>query len=82
MIGCMLHAKGIGTLVLMGVWANFAVEAAVRPGADSSYRVVVVTDGCASDAEDHHKFFIDAILPKIGLAATADDVIKALGSAQ
>lgn len=78
----LLRAKGVETLVLMGVWTNFVVEAAARTGADSSYRVVVVTDGCASDTEAHHRFFIDTILPKIGLAATADDVIEALGSAQ
>ena len=78
----LLRAKGVETLVLMGVWTSFVVEAAARTGADSSYRVVVVTDGCASDAEAHHQFFIDVILPKIGLAATADDVIEAFGSAQ
>jgi nicotinamidase-related amidase len=77
-----LQAKSIETLVLMGVWTNFAVEAAARTGADSSYRIVVVTDGCASDTEEHHQFFIDTILPKIGLAATADEVIEALRSAQ
>jgi nicotinamidase-related amidase len=74
-----LRAKGIETLVLMGVWTNFVVEAAARTGADSSYRIVVVSDGCASDAEAHHQFFIDTILPKLGIAATASDVIAAFG---
>jgi nicotinamidase-related amidase len=64
----------------MGVWTNFVVEAAARIGADSSYRIVVVSDGCASDAEAHHQFFIDTILPKLGIAATANDVIEAFGS--
>jgi nicotinamidase-related amidase len=77
----LLRAKGAETLVLMGVWTNFVVESAARTGADSSYRIVVVTDGCASDAEAHHQFFIDTILPKIGIAATATDVIEALRSA-
>jgi nicotinamidase-related amidase len=76
-----LRAKGVETLVLMGVWTNFVVESAARTGADSSYRVVVVTDGCASDTEAHHRFFLDTILPMVGTAATADEVISALGSA-
>jgi nicotinamidase-related amidase len=76
----LLRANGAETLVLMGVQTNFVVEATARTGADSGYRVVVVTDGCASDTEDHHNFFIDTILPKIGIAATADEVIAALGS--
>jgi nicotinamidase-related amidase len=76
----LLRARGVETLVLTGVQTNFVVEATARTGADSGYRVVVVTDGCASDSEDHHQFFIDTILPKIGIAATADEVIEALGS--
>jgi hypothetical protein len=47
---------------------------------DSSYRIVVVTDGCASDTEAHHPFFVDTILPKLGIAATANDVIAAFRS--
>jgi gluconolactonase len=77
----LLRAKGIETLVLMGVWTNFVVESTARTGADASYRVIVVSDGCASDTEAHHRFFLDTILPKIGLAATAADVIAAFGSA-
>jgi gluconolactonase len=77
----LLRARDIETLVLMGVQTNFVVEATARTGADSGYRVVVVGDGCASDTEDHHRFFLDTILPKIGTAATADEVIAAFGSA-
>jgi nicotinamidase-related amidase len=76
-----LRARNIETLVLMGVWTNFVVEATARTGADSSYRIVVITDGCASDTDEHHQFFVDTILPKIGLAATASEGIAALGSA-
>jgi ureidoacrylate peracid hydrolase len=47
-----LRARDVDTLVLMGVWTNFAVEATARTGADSGYRIIVVTDGCASDTED------------------------------
>jgi gluconolactonase len=77
-----LRARDVETLVLMGLWTNFVVEATARTGADLSYRIVVVTDGCASDTEEHHRFFVDTILPKLGIAATASEVIAALGSAQ
>jgi gluconolactonase len=73
-----LRARDVETLVLMGVWTNYVVEATARTGADSSYRIIVVTDGCASDTEDHHQFFITQILPMLGTAATASDVIAAL----
>jgi nicotinamidase-related amidase len=73
-----LRARNVDTLVLMGVWTNYVVEATARTGADSGYRIIVVTDGCASDSEDHHQFFITQILPMLGTAATANDVIAAL----
>jgi nicotinamidase-related amidase len=64
--------------VLMGVWTNYVVEATARTGADSGYRIIVVTDGCASNTEENHRFFINQILPMLGTAATASDVIAAL----
>jgi ureidoacrylate peracid hydrolase len=73
-----LRAKDIDTLVLMGVWTNYVVEATARTGADSGYRIIVVTDGCASNTEENHRFFINQILPMLGIAATASDVIAAL----
>jgi nicotinamidase-related amidase len=73
-----LRSRDVDTLVLMGVWTQFVVEATARTGADLGYRVIVVTDGCASDSVDHHEFFVTQILPQIGIGATADDVIAAL----
>jgi nicotinamidase-related amidase len=73
-----LRSRDVNTLVLMGVWTNFVVEATARTGADSGYRIIVVTDGCASDTDDHHQFFVTQILPMLGTAATANDVIAAL----
>ncbi len=73
-----LRARDVETLVLMGVWTNYVVEATARTGADSGFRIIVVTDGCASDTKDHHQFFVTQILPMLGTAATASDVIAAL----
>ena len=73
-----LRARGVETLVLMGMWTQFVVEATAHTGADMGYRIIVVTDGCASDTEDHHQFFITQILLQLGTAATASEVIAAL----
>jgi nicotinamidase-related amidase len=73
-----LRARDVDTLVLMGVWTNYVVEATARTGADSSYRIIVVTDGCASNTDENHQFFINQILPMLGTAATANEVITAL----
>jgi nicotinamidase-related amidase len=73
-----LRARDVDTLVLMGVWTNYVVEATARTGADSGYRIIVVTDGCASNTDDNHHFFVNTILPTLGTAATASEVIAAL----
>lgn len=73
-----LRARDVDTLVLMGVWTNYVVEATARTGADSGYRIIVVTDGCASDSDENHQFFVNTILPMLGTAATASEVIAAL----
>ncbi len=75
----LLRNRGVDRLVLMGVSTNYVVEAAARTGADSGYRVIVVRDGCASDTEESHQFFIKNTLPMIGVAATANEVGAALG---
>jgi nicotinamidase-related amidase len=73
-----LRARDVDTLVLMGLWTNYVVEATARTGADSSYRIIVVTDGCASNSDENHQFFVNKILPALGTAATASEVIAVL----
>ena len=73
-----LRSRGVDTILLTGVWTNYVVEAAARTGADSGYRVIVVTDACASNSEENHQFFISKILPTVGTAASAGEVIAAL----
>jgi hypothetical protein len=45
---------------------------------DYQNRIIVVTDGCASNTDDNHHFFVNTILPSLGTAATASEVIAAL----
>ena len=54
------------------------LDAAGHAGADSGYRIIVVTDGCASNTDANHQFFITQILPMLGTAATANEAIAAL----
>jgi nicotinamidase-related amidase len=74
-----LHNHDVNTLLLMGIWTNYVVEATARTGADSGYRIIVVTDACASSSDANHQFFVNNILPSIGTAATAREVVAALG---
>jgi nicotinamidase-related amidase len=65
-----LRGAAIDTLVLTGVATNLAVESTARAGADLGYRIVVVSDACATTSEHAH----DASLASLAMFA---DVIPA-----
>lgn len=68
----------VNTLVLIGLWTNYVVEATARHAADMGYRVVVVRECCASNDEQNHEFAMTRILPTIATVARLDDVLTAL----
>lgn len=69
----------INTLILVGLWTNYVVEATARHAADLGYHVIVVADCCASNNEQNHEFAMTRILPTIATVAGLDDVLAALG---
>lgn len=73
-----LHNADANTLVLMGLWTNWVVEATARHASDMGFRVFVVKDACASNTLENHEFAIGKILPTICYVVTARDVLSAL----
>jgi nicotinamidase-related amidase len=69
----------VNTLVLIGLWTNYVVEATARHAADMGYRVIVVRDCCASNDEQNHEFAMTRILPTIATVASLEDMLAALG---
>jgi ureidoacrylate peracid hydrolase len=69
----------VNTLILIGLWTNYVVEATARHGADMGYHVVVVRDCCASNDEENHRFSMERILPTIADVAGLDELLAALG---
>ena len=68
----------LNTLVLVGLWTNYVVEATARHAADVGYRVIVVRDCCASNNDENHEFAMTRILPTIATVADLGDVLAAL----
>jgi nicotinamidase-related amidase len=73
-----LNGLDVNTLILMGLWTNYVVEATARDASDLDYRVIVVSDGCASNSEENHNFAINQILPTLTTVASLDEVLQAL----
>ncbi|HSQ05050.1 MAG TPA: isochorismatase family cysteine hydrolase [Burkholderiales bacterium] len=77
-LGQALQNADANTLVLMGLWTNYVVEATARHASDMGYRVLLVEDACASNTAENHAFAIRNILPTLCYVVTAKDVLDAL----
>lgn len=75
----LLHSLDANTLVLMGLWTNFVVEATARHAADLGYRVIVVRECCASNTDENHSFAMTHILPSVATVASLEEVLQAVG---
>ncbi len=78
-LGQALQNADANTLIVMGLWTNYVVEACARHASDMGFRVFVVRDCCASNSEENHAFAMDRILPTLSYVVGADEVLKALG---
>lgn len=77
-LGQALQNYDVNTVVLMGLWTNWVVEATARHASDMGYRVFIVEDATASNALENHEFAIGKILPTICYIASTKDVLAAL----
>ena len=77
-LGQALQNADANTLIVMGLWTNYVVEATARHASDMGYRVFIVRDACASNSIENHEFAIKKILPTICYVVGVKDVIAAL----
>ncbi len=76
-LGQALHNADANTVVLMGLWTNWVIEATARHASDMGYRVFLVRDACASNTVANHEFAINNILPTICYVVDAQEVLAA-----
>lgn len=77
-LGQALHNADVNTVVLMGLWTNWVVEATARHASDMGYRVFLVEDACASNTTENHEFAIKNTLPTICYVVSSATVLAAL----
>lgn len=73
-----LRAKGISTLIIMGVITGGCVVSTVRWAADVDYRLVVVSDGCADPDPEVHRVLVEKLFPRQATVITAQDLVELL----
>ncbi len=73
-----LRAKGITTLVLMGIATSGVVLSTVRWAADADYELVVVEDCCADADEEVHRVLTQKVFPRQANVVQSNTLIEAL----
>jgi nicotinamidase-related amidase len=76
-----LRAKGIDTLVLLGIATSGVILSTVRHGADADYRLVVAGDCCADADEEVHRVLTQKVFVRQATVASAAEVTEALQKA-
>ncbi len=76
-----LRRRGISTVVLGGIATNFGVESTAREAWQHNYAVVVAEDACTSVSDEHHRFSMEKIMPRIARVRSTAQVMAALGAA-
>jgi len=77
-LGQALQNADANTLILMGLWTNYVVEATARHASDMGYRVFLVREACASNTVANHEFALNRILPTICYVVSVQDALAAL----
>jgi nicotinamidase-related amidase len=73
-----LQNADANTIILVGLWTNYVVEATARHASDMGYRVILVREACASNTIENHNFAINKILPTLCYVVGIRDVLAAL----
>jgi nicotinamidase-related amidase len=73
-----LRAKGIDTLILVGISTSGVILSTVRHGFDADYQLVVVKDGCADMDDEVHRVLTEKVLVRQARVVSADEVIAGL----
>jgi nicotinamidase-related amidase len=77
-LGQALQNADANTIILVGLWTNYVVEATARHASDMGYRVFLVREACASNTLENHAFALNNILPTICYVVSVKDVLAAL----
>ena len=79
-LNLVLRNMAIDTVVCCGVVTSGCIESTARNARDLGYKVVVVSDGCASWTRDLHERSLRFISCNVGNVLTAREVVAAVTS--
>jgi nicotinamidase-related amidase len=73
-----LRAKGIDTLILLGLSTSGVVLSTVRHGSDADYQLIVVKDCCADPDEEVHRVLTEKVFVRQATVISTMEATEAL----
>jgi nicotinamidase-related amidase len=73
-----LRARGIETLVLMGIATSGVVLSTLRQAADSDYGLIVLSDCCADRDPEVHRCLMEKVFPRQATVVTGEEFRQGL----
>ncbi len=77
-LATLLEARGIDTLILMGIATSGVVLSTVRQGSDKDYDMYVVGDCCADPDPETHRCLLEKIFPAQVAVVDAEGMVGRL----
>ncbi|SDK26142.1 Nicotinamidase-related amidase [Catalinimonas alkaloidigena] len=75
----MLRSKGITHVALAGFLTNCCVESTMRTGYELGYRIVTLTDCCATLSEEEQRVALEKDFPMFSFPMTSHEFLEQLG---
>lgn len=74
----LLQSRGIDTVIVTGTLTNVCCESTARDAMMLNYKVVFVSDGCATHTDDEHNATLGNMLTVFADVRTSEDVVGLL----
>lgn len=73
-----LRARGVKTLVMLGIATSGVILSAVRYASDADFRLVVAEDGCVDSDEEVHRVLMTKVFPRMASVVKCAAIVTAL----
>ncbi|MFC1958399.1 cysteine hydrolase family protein [Chloroflexota bacterium] len=73
-----LRKQNIETLVIMGIQTGNSVLSAVRWAADIGYKLTVISDCCADQDDEVHRFLMERVLTRQASVITSQEFLEVI----
>ena len=73
-----LHARGIDTVIVVGVATQVCCESTARDACMLNFKTLMISDACATDSDEMHNASLNSFYQNFGDVQSVDEVIASM----